>query len=241
MLREKAPLKEPVLIVGAEGLIGSHLAADGRTMDLPIIGTILPTTPKSGTMISFDLTKEPWPDLPRCSAAVICAAITNQAHCKRDPDTSRALNVVQTVRLAKRLHSQGAFIVFISSNQVYDGSRPLQGADEPVSPRTEYGRQKAEAEAALLAMERCAIVRLTKVFPKQLAIIKSWSLAMEKGNVIHPFSDYLCSPIPVSCAVESIWKVLLSRQAGIWQVSADEDVSYAVIASCLAACRGYDV
>ncbi len=57
----------------------------------------------------------------------------------------------KTSLLIKRLVAVGIFVVFISSNAVFDGTIPFVRADQPVNPKTAYGRQKAAAEEALFA------------------------------------------------------------------------------------------
>lgn len=179
--------------------------------------------------------REPWPHFPKCFAAVICSAITNQEQCRRDPYRTRELNVVRTLRLAEELAAKGAFVVFISSNQVFDGSRPFIPSDAPLCPRTVYGSQKAETEKGLnLLTEHKAIVRLTKVFHPGLEILSKWRQELLRAEVIHPFSDYICSPVPLDSVVQTIWRVLEAAQRGVWQVSAKEDVSYGEIARMVA-------
>jgi dTDP-4-dehydrorhamnose reductase len=230
-----------VLIVGGDGLIGRSLRARSAQAAKPALATVLVEQPVPGNSVHFDMMRDPWPALPDCRAAILCAAIANQEQCRRDPAGTRELNVVRTLRLARQLAARGTFVVFISSNQVFDGNRPLCQPDQPVSPRTEYGRQKAEAEAGLLQLgEQSAIVRLTKVFFSQLPILQKWHASLSAGQPITPFSNYLCSPVPLDCVTECIWQVAERALSGIWQVSTNEDVSYADIALALGRCRGLD-
>lgn len=236
-------VSDPWLIIGADGLIGSMLRRDWCKHGFSVAATSLrPLADNQGAVI-LDLSQPAvmWPDLPRCRVAVIAAAITNLEQCRQQPAATREVNVAQTVRLAERLAEQGAFVVFISSNLVFDGTRPCRQPAERVCPVSEYGRQKAEAEAALLKLgERCAVVRLTKVFHGDLGLIKAWREQLRKGQIIRPFSDYLCAPITLDCVTEAIRLVAQSSRSGIWQVSASEDISYAEIAAQLAGCGGFD-
>src|SRR4029077_13292605 len=118
---------------------------------------VLITSRKTSTdekVLPLDLSQPPesWPALPECRAAVFCAAMTNLEQCRRDPAESRRINVVQTLHLARRLAEQNCFVVFISTNLVFDGAKPFRRQDDPTCPRTEYGRQKAEVEAALAGL-----------------------------------------------------------------------------------------
>jgi dTDP-4-dehydrorhamnose reductase len=231
----------PLLVVGGDGLVGRALLADCRLHNEITLATVLTEPAVPGASVHFDLLCDPWPVLPSCRAAVLCAAIANQEACRLDPAATRDLNVVRTLRLAQQLLSAGTFVVFLSTNMVFDGSRPRRRADESVSPKTEYGRQKAEAEAGLLKLgERCAVVRLAKVFYRDLALIKTWREKLNAKQPIRAFSDYVCSPVPLSCVTQIIRSVAGSEKSGIWQVSATEDVSYADIALQVAKHSGAD-
>lgn len=182
-----------------------------------------------------------WPGFSKIRSAVLCGAVTSGERCRLDPAATRHVNVHQTVRLAEQLAGQGAFVVFLSSNAVFDGSKPLCNPDEPVSPMTEYGRQKAEAEKELGKLgERCAIVRLTKVFHGSMALIRNWMADLRAQKAISPFFDYVCAPIPLESVVRAIDIVAEHKLAGIWQLSARTDVAYVEIARKLACLNKLD-
>src|SRR5690606_26325829 len=113
----------------------------------------------------LDLADDPprWRLPEDVAVAFLCAAVTALRSCEADPAGTARANVEHTARLASMLVGRGAFVVFLSSNLVFDGSEPRRRADAPTCPATEYGRQKAAAEGALLAMGGVSIVRLTKV------------------------------------------------------------------------------
>lgn len=178
-----------------------------------------------------------WPlaDLP-CQVAVLCAAVTSQKACQEDYATTYAINVTATVELAKRLVEAGAFVVFLSTNLVFDGSVPLVPADHPVNPQTAYGQQKAEAEQALLALapDSVAVVRLTKVLNRGFPLFQSWIDSLRDHRPIHPFADLYLAPISLPFATAVVAQVAQQRLRGIIQVSAKDDLSYAEVAYRLA-------
>jgi dTDP-4-dehydrorhamnose reductase len=234
-------VKGPLLIVGGDGLIGRALLSACQRSGEPAFATVLVEPEVPGVSLHFDLLREPWPALPTCRAAVLCAAIASQEACRRDPVGTRELNVVRTLRLAEQLAAAGTFVVFLSTNMVFDGSRPRRRADEAVSPKTEYGRQKAETEAGVLALGvRCAVVRLAKVFYSQLGLLRSWRERLQAKQPIQAFSDYVCSPVLLDCVVQIVRQIAQGERGGIWQISATEDVSYAHIALQLAKFSGLD-
>lgn len=241
MRAQEDPVNGRLLVVGADGFLGGALRQYWRRTGRDVAATRLldVTDPEGVVFLDLGQPPESWPPLPPCRAAVLCAAITSLEHCRREPAATRLINVTRQLELAQRLASQGTFVVFISSNQVFDGAKPSRAADEPASPMTEYGRQKAEAEAGLGRLgRRVAVVRLTKVFHPGLSLMRQWITAMEGGATIHPFTDLLCSPITLPATLEAIAAVAEKQAAGTWQLSGSRDVSYADIARHLATRRG---
>jgi dTDP-4-dehydrorhamnose reductase len=232
-----------MLIVGADGLLGGALRRYWRERGAPVIATTLLPLEDMRDAQFLDLAQpaERWPELSACRAAVLCAAITSLEQCRRDPTGTRWINVTQTLRLAEQLAGCGAFVVFLSSNLVFDGSKPFRAPDEPFCPVTEYGCQKADAEKQLTALGLChAVVRLTKVFHAGMPLVRGWLKALEQGTPIAPFEDFVCAPIALESVVCAIAIVAERALPGAWQLSAAADISYAAIARRLAERRKLD-
>jgi len=130
--------------------------------------------------------------------------------------------------LTTSLVEQGAFVVFLSTNQVFDGSKPHTESAAALSPRAQYGRQKAEAERFVGQYgNSTAIIRFTKILGPNQPLFRGWSEHLRKGEAIQPFSDMYFSPIPLSCVTSVLRLVLDTRLSGVLQVSGTRDVSYA--------------
>lgn len=230
------------LVVGADGKIGGALVADLKRAGRAVRGTVLDPRDADEDRDVLDLAGPPesWA-CPSAEVAYLCAAVTRLEDCRRDPERAFRVNVEGTCGLARRLVGAGAFVVFLSSNEVLDGHAPLAGADDPVCPATEYGRQKAEAERRLLALGgSVAVVRLTKVLGSGFALFAQWAAAMKAGRAVHPFSDRAMAPVPLAFVVAALRGIGERRLAGIWQVSGERDVSYAEAARLGARALGLD-
>jgi dTDP-4-dehydrorhamnose reductase len=178
------------------------------------------------------------------TAACIFVAVARLDACAADPDGSAHINVTQTLALAERLLERGIHVLFLSTNQVFDGSVPHVRADAPPSPVSEYGRQKACTEAALLrhveAGAPVAILRLSRVVPPDIPLLHGWKDALAAGRPIEAFSDMKVAPVPtawVACAVD---RILRERTRGMFQLTGPRDITYAeagrFIARRLGAC-----
>jgi dTDP-4-dehydrorhamnose reductase len=233
----------PVLIVGADGLIGRALKARLESEGVPTVGTTRRRDVVDDSCLFLDLAGDvgSW-ECPRpVGVAVLCAAVVKLADCERDPIGSRRVNVEASATLARLLAASGVFVVYLSTNQVFDGTRPLPKPTDPVSPLTQYGRQKVEVEQQVLSLANPgAVVRLTKVLQPGFPLFRRWVEALSAGAQIQPFSDMVMAPVPLAFVAEVLARVVASRFSGILQVSAERDLTYAEAAQHIARRLGVD-
>jgi dTDP-4-dehydrorhamnose reductase len=228
---------EQALVVGCDGLIGRALVDHLSAAGVAVTETSRRRDSCGSRRVLLDLAGDvaDWQIPSATSLAFLCAGVTALGECRARPAASRRINVEQTVALAERLIAGGAFVVFLSTNLVFDGMRAYRAADEPVSPRTEYGRQKADAERRLLALgDSVAIVRLSKVVDRTTPLLAGWMRALLDGREIRPLSDMVLSPVPLGFAVRVIGRTGRRRLSGVLQVSAPEDVTYEQVARQMA-------
>ena len=217
------------LVIGADGCIGKaladHLVCAGEM--------VLQTTRRGNTLsekrVFLDLGQDISDWSPPCSVSVayLCAGVSSLDVCRKAPEQSAIVNVHNTLTLARTLVARGIFVIFPSTDLVFNGSGPFREADDPVYPLTEYGRQKAEAERQLLALGHLiSVVRFTKVLGPNMPLFKQWMQALRNHEVIHPFSDLILAPIPLSFAIQVLYRIGEKRLPGICQVSGEQDITY---------------
>jgi dTDP-4-dehydrorhamnose reductase len=222
------------LIIGGDSEIGAvarqRLGASGAA--------VLSTTRRTSgdaSRIPLDLATPPdaWPVPPGLESACLCAAIARLGDCAADPIGSARINVEHSVALVERLVGRGIHVLFLSTNQVFDGDTPHVSAETPTAAVSEYGRQKARTEAALLALQRqgapIGILRLAKVVSPGIALLRGWAEALKAGRPIQAFADMMMAPTPVALAAAAIEALMRTRAQGIYQLSGPQDVSYAEI------------
>lgn len=168
--------------------------------------------------------------IPKCEKAYICAGRSLTQDCEENPEETRRVNVDNTVLLAERLD---CYTIWISSERVFDGTVPYRKISDKVSPTTEYGRQKVEAERRLLDI-RTTVIRFAKVLGYEVSLLDGWIEKLRKEEYIHPYSNIAMSPISVSLAVETLRKMGNERLKGLYQLSAPNDLIYSDIARHIA-------
>lgn len=131
-----------ILITGSSGFLGSRLAyyyKDKYEMLLPTHGEL---------NVSREEAVRAYIEEHRPDVVIHCAALSNTWYCEQHPDESHRTNVQGTVRIAKACKLTGAKLIFMSSDQVYNGT-PMLGAlkeDALLQPVNIYGQHKLEAE-----------------------------------------------------------------------------------------------
>jgi len=226
------------LIVGGDSTIGGILAEAYEVDSKPVWKTTRHRNKVNKRCLFLDLFDDlnSW-HLPHelIRTAIFCAAVTSHEECRLNPELSWRVNVRSTVALATRMVEAGVFVVFLSSNAVFNGDSAHACSTDQPTAITEYGRQKAEAERQLIKLgDRVAIVRFSKVITPKMPLIKDWIRNLKTGNVIHPFLDMMISPVPVTFATSVLSEIALKQIPGIFQVSAKQDITYANLAGYIA-------
>lgn len=227
--------KKKILVVGGDSQIGSALFSYlEQTGEYSITTTRRRNTiSKSRIYLDLDQYAEKWSIPDAIDVAVLCAGVTKLDDCRKDPNASVNVNIKGVCSLAERLIDNGSHIIFLSTNQVFDGSQSYPQPEDPVSPVTSYGKQKAEAERIILSQNRInvTVLRMTKVIGSDGFILFDWLQALRKGETIHPFTNMYIAPIPLSFVI-SVLMLLIGRcLSGILHLSADRDISYSEMAA----------
>lgn len=232
------------LIVGGESEIGAATYRALKAHGKPVAATtrrperLAPDRP----FLDLSAPLDRWEPPQATRSACVCAAVARLAACAADPEGTAHINVIQTMALIEKLLARGIYVLFLSTNQVFDGRAPQMPADAPPAPISEYGRQKARTEAALRGhMARgapVAILRLAKVVSARMPLIEDWITELSMGRPIRAFNDMSLAPTPTSLVCAAISALLQDRATGIFQLTGPRDVAYAEIGRFLAAHLG---
>lgn len=227
-------------VVGGDGLVGSRLACLAEETSAQVILTTRRKNDGVGRLFA-DLENGNIADVIAAKADVVflCAAMTSMHACRENPELSYRINVTGTVDLASQLVKQGAFVVFLSSNAVFNGSTERPDEHESYAPVTEYGRQKVSAERQLMAIpgadEHIAIVRLSKVISPHTGMAAEFFRRFQAGESCQAFEDLKMSPISLSYVTDALLAIASRKLPGIFHLSGAEELSYSEFARRLAA------
>ncbi|WP_316860222.1 sugar nucleotide-binding protein [uncultured Cohaesibacter sp.] len=153
--------KRRILITGANGFFGSRFVQrfDDRFDILATDVDTLDINNEDHVASAFETFK---PDLVLHAAAVAATAF-----CNEHPDLARKINVDGAVSLARAAEKTGAGMVFISSEQVFNGNEEdgPYSEEDSAKPDTVYGETKLAAEGELrTCLEDLWTLRFTWLF-----------------------------------------------------------------------------
>jgi dTDP-4-dehydrorhamnose reductase len=91
------------------------------------------------------------------------AAVADIDLCERQPELARTLNVTLTQAVADSCGRLGARLIYLSSDNVFDGERGNYSESDPPKSINEYARTKVAAEEISAGVAGSVIVRLALV------------------------------------------------------------------------------
>lgn len=96
-----------------------------------------------------------------------CAAYTDVKKANNTDDflVCNRVNVGGTLNLIEEAHKNGAFLLFISTDAVFDGKKGDYKPKDYVNPLNKYARTKVSAEYLVMNYENSSIIR-TSFFPQ---------------------------------------------------------------------------
>jgi len=157
-----------IALIGASGLLGRAIANELAAI---IRWQVIRTAFRHGnpSTITLDIRDEgavrqfiadQAPD-----AIVVAAAERRPDVCENDPVLARALNVDALGFIASAAQEIGSWVLSISTDYVFDGTRPPYRPGDTPNPLNAYGRSKLDGEQALLRSgARSCVLRLPLLY-----------------------------------------------------------------------------
>ncbi|MDD2328954.1 MAG: sugar nucleotide-binding protein, partial [bacterium] len=137
-------------ITGGSGLAGSKLAEMALARGDQVYSGYAHNQPPYGKEVKFDLLDangiRDIIERMRPDVIVHSAALTDVDRCEREKDLACKINVEGTRAIAEAARKAGSYLVYISTDYVFDGQRGLYREEEETNPVSYYGRPKLQGE-----------------------------------------------------------------------------------------------
>ena len=232
-----------VAVTGSGGRVGSALVAELHRAGAELIEWVRPDLDLDDPRSVARLVARDQPDL-----VFHAAAWTDVDACAREPERAMRRNGLATAELAGACAAAATDLVFLSTNEVFNGDRSEGGyaEDDPIDPPNAYGRSKAAGEDAVrsaFASEpaKAWIVRTSWIFgppgndfPTRITTAAD----ARKGEPLGVVADEFGRPTFAADLAESLVRLLAIAPSGIYHL-ANEGVGsrYDWAREILARCR----
>ena len=156
-----------VLITGASGLLGRPVFKEcTAAADWQVIGTAFSRAGQGFAKVDLSAidTIPAFLDSVRPDAIIHSAAERRPDVSEKDPSGTQRLNVDATAAIAVWAKRNGAYLIYLSSDYVFDGTKAPYTPDSPTCPINTYGHSKLAGEhvirdsGAIAAMLRVPIL-----------------------------------------------------------------------------------
>ncbi|KAJ2868464.1 hypothetical protein GGI22_000822 [Coemansia erecta] len=141
-----------VVVTGASGFLGRAVAKEARRRGYHVIGTGLRRA--GGDLVRLDLTDDAaitdFVAREKPHAIIHCAAEKSPQAAAANRTAVEQINVKASGQLARAASKQGAFLVYVSTEYVFDGRNPPYAEDSATNPLNVYGQTKLDGERAIL-------------------------------------------------------------------------------------------
>ena len=166
-----------ILVTGSRGQLGRALERVAAKRSDVFVGCDLPELDITDAAAVHAAVREAKPD-----AVINCAAFTAVDAAEVEAQRALAVNGTAVEVLASAADAVGAVLVQISTDYVFDGTarRPYR-EDDPLNPRSVYGRTKLAGERAAVAARRHLVARTAWLFGEGRNFVAAICKQIESG------------------------------------------------------------
>ena len=151
-----------VMVTGASGLLGRQICAVMAENGWEVTG--LAYSRASGSLVKVDIrdneTLSQVFDQYRPSVVIHSAAERRPDEVKKDENKARHLNVKVTENITALCRENQCYMIYISTDYVFDGTSPPYKPHDKPNPLNTYGQTKLDGELATLMYPNSSVVRV---------------------------------------------------------------------------------
>ena len=237
-----------ILITGATGLIGCRLSSLAVTLGHDVYSAQHEIVPEFGTPIELNIQDansiETCFERVKPDAIIHLAALTNVDLCENERDLALQMNVKAVEKIAKEASKHGSYLVHVSTEHVFDGSKGRYDETDKTNPLNWYGKTKLLGEEAVQSnasswciARTCAMFGLhhrKKTFP--MILVEKLML----GQEMQVWKDQYISPTYVTNLSRMLVEMSERKLQGIFHLSGSSRLSRLEQAKLLTYALGLD-
>ncbi len=238
-----------ILVTGACGLLGSHLMAhlsaahEAVGVDRNPWWAGAPVRVEQADLHDSDRIRKIVGEL-RPQLLIHCAALADVDACEKDPARAFASNAELTRQLILSV-GKGAKVVYISTDGIFEGTRPFSAETTAPHPKTVYGRSKLEGERVAREQAPDHLIVRTNFYGWSSGRKKTFAEwlydGLEKKRPITLFNDFFFTPIYVVDLVERMACAVEKGLQGIVHIAGGDRLSKYEFGKLLAEKSGFSL
>jgi dTDP-4-dehydrorhamnose reductase len=212
-----------IFITGGSGLLGSRLAEISQESGHDVISGYNHNAAKFGEPIKLDLAQ----DSSICRAMAKArpevifhtAALTDVDRCEVDNDLACRINARATKLLAKEAKKGGAFLIYVSTDYVFDGNKGMYKENDPTNPANFYGFSKLQGEQYADCVARTCVVYGSRPASGKVNFAL-WAInKLQDGDAIKIVTDQYVSPTLNTNLARMILEAGEQKREGIFHLA----------------------
>lgn len=222
-----------VLVTGASGLLGAHVAAALRH-SCRVVGVDrhpwwgdCPMDVRQGRLESATRLRELIADV-QPNLVVHCAAMVDVDACEQDPARAYEGNAQLTRQVVRALPA-GCRMVLLSTDSLFRGDTPFATEATLPCPRTVYARSKLHAEWEVQQASDAHLIVRTNFYGWSSGRKKTFGewlyRALSDREPITLFDDFFSTPLYVMDCVGAILALLEGNHRGMFHVASRDRIS----------------
>lgn len=224
-----------ILVTGASGLLGTRLCELAIEKNHEVYSVCSQHKPHYGMPLRLDITDgkaiEKIVTKTKPEAVVHAAALSDVDRCEREKEVAWKINVEGTSNIARLCRKYDAFLVYVSTDYVFNGQSGNYAETDKPAPINHYGLTKLKGEEFVRESEvDCCIARPSVIFGAIPAAGKVnfalWVLdKLKKKKEAKIVTDQWNSPTLNTNLAEMILEILERKKSGTFHLAGATRVS----------------
>ena len=221
------------LVTGSTGLVGNQVVKDLAQTDNQTYSCYHNFKPEFGIPTQMDLTNFENVikviDNIKPDVIIHLAAMTDVDLCEKEKELTLKINTKATEIISKQAAKLGAFLIYVSTDYVFDGNSGMKKETDKPNPIGFYGKSKLDGEKAMMGMASSwCIARTSTPFGwhktrKSFPVFVAENLRAKKE--INAVTDQYTSPTYVANLSRMLIELAKRQIVGIIHVAGASRVS----------------